>query len=250
MLGSPPCPAIGSAPYPSRDPAPQSPERRPAGYLMAGCNGPSAGRFWGVMDTDSSPARRTSPATSTAAFEALVLAHQDRCYSIALRMLGDPARPRRRPRTPSCGPTGHWRATTPARIRELRLRAWLATIVLNLCRTRLGAAGGARAAPPLSLDLDAGPARCPSRSRPTRRRRRRPSPTARAEHERWAGLLADPAAGVPGRRRPPPRRRPVLSRARRSPSTDPRAPSRPRSTAAWPCCAPRSRPPSASSARR
>src|SRR6476619_3447004 len=38
-----------------------------------------------------------------------------------------------------------------ARIRELRLRAWLATIVLNLCRSRIGrrVAAGQR---PLSLD--------------------------------------------------------------------------------------------------
>jgi RNA polymerase sigma-70 factor, ECF subfamily len=40
----------------------------------------------------------------------------------------------------------------PARIRELRLRPWLATIVLNLCRSRLSRrAGPARGT--LSLDL-------------------------------------------------------------------------------------------------
>jgi RNA polymerase sigma factor (sigma-70 family) len=69
-------------------------------------------------------------------FEALVVAHGDRVYSIALRLVGDPheaedvaqdalARAYRA--------LAGWDAT---RIRELRLGAWLATIVLNLVRNR------------------------------------------------------------------------------------------------------------------
>ena len=76
-----------------------------------------------------------------------------------------------------------------ARILELRLRPWLATIVLNLCRTRLARrASGSRA--PLSLDAD--PDRVslpePAATDPST------SPTAvaerRAAREHWAGLLA------------------------------------------------------------
>jgi len=87
-----------------------------------------------------------------ASFEALVLAHQDRLYSIALRMLGDP---RDAEEAAQDGLVRAYRALLgydAARIRELRLRPWLATIVLNLCRSRLS-----RRPPPartaLSLDL-------------------------------------------------------------------------------------------------
>jgi len=87
------------------------------------------------MDTDLVLAGRLADDLD-GSFEALVLAHQDRLYTIAYRFLGN----------------GHdaedvtqdalvraYRALAgyPAdRIRELRLRAWLATIVLNLCRNR------------------------------------------------------------------------------------------------------------------
>ena len=47
------------------------------------------------------------------------------------------APPRRPPRTPSSAPTGRSRRTTASGSVELRLRPWLATIVLNLCRTRI-----------------------------------------------------------------------------------------------------------------
>ena len=46
-------------------------------------------------------------------FDALVVAHQDRMYTIALRMLETPATRRRPPRTPWFGPTGRWPRTTP-----------------------------------------------------------------------------------------------------------------------------------------
>jgi RNA polymerase sigma-70 factor (ECF subfamily) len=84
-------------------------------------------------------------------FEGLVLAHQDRLYSIALRMLGDA---RDAEEAAQDALVRAYRALSgypPERILELRLRPWLATIVLNLCRSRIGrrvAAGR----PPLSLD--------------------------------------------------------------------------------------------------
>jgi RNA polymerase sigma-70 factor (ECF subfamily) len=84
-------------------------------------------------------------------FERLVLAHQDRLYSIALRMLGD-ARDAEEAAQDALVRAYRALAGYPVeRILELRLRPWLATIVLNLCRSRIGrrvAAGRA----PLSLD--------------------------------------------------------------------------------------------------
>ncbi len=122
-------------------------------------------------------------------FEALVLGHQDRCYSIALRMLGDPGAAEEAAQDALVRAYRAMAGYDSRRILELRLRPWLATIVLNLCRTRLSRrASGGR--PPLSLDDD-----------PDRANLREPaatdpgtSPTAvserRAEREHWAGLLA------------------------------------------------------------
>jgi RNA polymerase sigma-70 factor (ECF subfamily) len=76
-------------------------------------------------------------------FESLVLAHQHRLYSIALRMLGDP---RDAEEAAQDALVRAYRAIAgyPAeRIQELRLRPWLATIVLNLCRSRIGRKAGA-----------------------------------------------------------------------------------------------------------
>ena len=78
-------------------------------------------------------------------------------------------------------PTGRCRATPAERIRDLRLRPWLATIVLNLCRSRIGRRATA-GRPALSLDAAepgtmeppaderSGPA---ATDRPTRRRAER-----------------------------------------------------------------------------
>jgi RNA polymerase sigma factor (sigma-70 family) len=70
------------------------------------------------------------------AFEALVLAHVDRCHAIALRLLGDP---RDAEEVAQDALVRAYRALAgypPERIRELRLRPWLATIVVNLARNR------------------------------------------------------------------------------------------------------------------
>jgi len=87
-------------------------------------------------------------------FEALVLAHQDRIYSIALRMLGDPRDAEEAAQDAFVRAYRALGGYEPARIRELRLRGWLATIVLNLCRSRIArrVAAGQR---PLSLDAAA-----------------------------------------------------------------------------------------------
>ena len=121
-------------------------------------------------------------------FEALVLAHQDRCYSIALRMLGDPGAAEEAAQDALVRAYRAMAGYDATRIRELHLRPWLATIVLNLCRTRLArrAAGGR---PPLSLDAD------PDRTTLPEPAATDPavSPVVVAEHraarEHWAALL-------------------------------------------------------------
>ena len=106
--------------------------------------------FWGLMDTDSALLAALADDLD-GSFEALVLAHQDRLYSIALRMLGDG---RDAEEAAQDALVRAYRALSgydPVRIRELRLRPWLATIVLNLCRSRL-ARRPAPARRALSLD--------------------------------------------------------------------------------------------------
>lgn len=71
-----------------------------------------------------------------ATFEALVRAHQDRLFSLALRFLGDA------PDAEEVVQDGFIRAYRAlggydeGRIGALELRPWLSAIVLNLCRTR------------------------------------------------------------------------------------------------------------------
>ena len=71
-----------------------------------------------------------------AAFERLVLAHQDRLYTIALRLLGDS---RDAEEVTQDGLVRAYRAITSYeadRVRALALRPWLAAIVVNLARNR------------------------------------------------------------------------------------------------------------------
>ena len=88
------------------------------------------------MDTDS-PLIAALAEDLDGSFEALVLAHQDRLYSIALRLLGDPRDAEEAAQDAFVRAYRALAGYDPARIRELRLRPWLATIVLNLCRSRL-----------------------------------------------------------------------------------------------------------------
>ena len=142
-----------------------------------------------------------------------------------------PTTPRRSPRTRSSAPTGRSPATTPDRIRELRLRAWLATIVLNLCRNRvarrtvpstpLGAARGGRArAAAGDADRPGGHRAAGRGPRAARGPPARPCPSATGSPSSCATSTTCPTPSWP-----------------RS-SAGPRARSRPRSTAAWRCCEP------------
>ena len=71
-----------------------------------------------------------------AAFERLVRSHQDRLYTIALRLLGDPRDAEEVAQDAFVRAHRAIAEYPPERTRELRLRPWLATIVVNLCRNR------------------------------------------------------------------------------------------------------------------
>lgn len=99
-------------------------------------------------------------------FEGLVRTRQDRVYSIALRILGEPADAEDVAQDTfvrAYRALGGW---PPKRVRELRLDAWLATIVVNTARTRIRrrATSAARASLTFLDELDhpsAGPAETP-----------------------------------------------------------------------------------------
>ena len=140
-------------------------------------------RFWGLMDTDS-PLLAALADDLDGSFETLVLEHQDRLYSIALRLLGDPRDAEEAAQDALVRAYRALAGYDAARILELRLRPWLATIVLNLCRSRLGRRGSVRA----SLSLDAA---LPGELEPRTEAARGPAETAatRDAANDWAGLL-------------------------------------------------------------
>lgn len=69
-------------------------------------------------------------------FEVLVRGHVDRCHAIAQRVLGNPHDAEEVTQDALVRAYRALDGYPPARIRELRLRPWLATIVVNLCRNR------------------------------------------------------------------------------------------------------------------
>lgn len=85
------------------------------------------------------------------AFPTLVQEHQDRLYSIALRMLGDPHDAEEAAQDAFVRAYRALGGYDSDRIAALRLRGWLATIVLNLCRNRLARRSASRT-PSTSLD--------------------------------------------------------------------------------------------------
>jgi RNA polymerase sigma factor (sigma-70 family) len=108
------------------------------------------------------------------AFETLVHAHQDRLFTIAYRTGGDRADAEEL--VQDCFVRAYRALATypPARIRELRLRGWLTTILLNAGRNR----ARVRRVPTTELAFEPGaePAVDPL--------------TRRDERETWARLLA------------------------------------------------------------
>ena len=71
------------------------------------------------------------------AFETLVRGHVDRCYTIALRIVGNAADAEEVTQDALVRAYRALATYEPDRIRDLRLRGWLATIVANLARNRL-----------------------------------------------------------------------------------------------------------------
>ena len=69
-------------------------------------------------------------------FETLVRAHVDRCHAIALRSLGNPHDAEEVAQDALVRAYRALATYEPERIRDMRLRPWLATIVINLCRNR------------------------------------------------------------------------------------------------------------------
>jgi RNA polymerase sigma-70 factor (ECF subfamily) len=107
------------------------------------------------MDTDTALAHRLA-ANVEAAFPALVAAHQDRLYSIALRLLGDRRDAEEVAQDALVRAFRAMREYPRERVAALRLRPWLASIAVNLARNRRRRADDRR--PPGSLEplLEAG----------------------------------------------------------------------------------------------
>jgi len=127
-----------------------------------------------------------------AAFEPLVQAHADRCYAIALRVLGDPHDAEEVAQDALVRAYRALAGYEAARIRELRLRPWLATIVVNLCRNRVRR-GRLQTTPLDDVVADGREPAAPKREGPAAVAERG------ADRERLAALLA----GLPDRYRVP-----------------------------------------------
>jgi RNA polymerase sigma-70 factor (ECF subfamily) len=124
------------------------------------------------------------------AFPSLVDQHQDRLYTIALRMLGDPRDAEEATQDALLRAYRAMSGYDATRILDLRLRGWLATIVLNLCRNRLSRRADARRTRSLD-DAKATP------NEPIAAESASPSPIAarRDERDAWsARLLSLPVA--------------------------------------------------------
>src|SRR5262245_27628388 len=107
------------------------------------------------MDTDVALARRLARDLDSA-FPALVEAHQDRLYTIALRLLGD-GRDAEEVAQDALVRAFRAMAGYPReRIAELRLRPWLASIAVNLSRNRRRRADDRQPPGRLEPMLDAG----------------------------------------------------------------------------------------------
>jgi RNA polymerase sigma factor (sigma-70 family) len=87
------------------------------------------------MDGDTALAARLA-ADVEAAFPTLVAEHQDRLYSIALRLLGDRRDAEEVAQDALVRAFRAIRGYPPERVEGLRLRPWLASITVNLARNR------------------------------------------------------------------------------------------------------------------
>ena len=104
------------------------------------------------MDLHATPPTSTSSDSALAAalaadldttFERLVVEQQDRLYTIALRMLGDARDAEEAAQDAFVRAYRALAGYGAERTRELRLRGWLTTILLNVCRNRVRRPGPA-----------------------------------------------------------------------------------------------------------
>jgi RNA polymerase sigma factor (sigma-70 family) len=107
------------------------------------------------MDTDVALAHRLARDVE-AAFPGLVEAHQDRLYTIALRLLGDGRDAEEVAQDALVRAFRAMRGYQRERIAALRLRPWLASIVVNLARNRRRRADDRQPPGQLEPMLDAG----------------------------------------------------------------------------------------------
>jgi RNA polymerase sigma-70 factor (ECF subfamily) len=137
------------------------------------------------MDTDDRLATALADDLD-GAFEALVEHHQDRLYTIALRMLGDRSDAEEAAQDAFVRAYRALATYDGERIRELRLRAWLTTIVLNRCRS-VATRRATRGPRPLSIDGDPVPPLVEPEAPPATA----PAEIAErhAERDRWATRL-------------------------------------------------------------
>ncbi len=142
------------------------------------------------MDDDNLSDRLARDLDAT--FATLVHAHQDRLFSIALRLLDDRRDAEEVAQDAFVRAYRALATYAPDRVREIALRPWLATIVVNLSRNRIRSRRGRPA--PLSLDSPAGMSRDrgPAAEHIHDERATEPSVVAdrRAGRARWAGLVA------------------------------------------------------------
>ncbi len=94
------------------------------------------------MDEDELPRRLA--ADLEAAFPAFLELEQGRVYSIALRLTGQPAEAEDLAQDTFIRAYRALSGWEPARIRELAVRPWLASIVVNLVRNRARARAAGR----------------------------------------------------------------------------------------------------------
>ena len=107
------------------------------------------------MDADADLARRLARDLD-GSFEALVIAHQDRLFTIARRVLGDAHDAEEVAQDAFIRAYKAIETYPPERVRELRLRPWLAAIVVNLARNRRRRVVDREPAQPLAPLLDGG----------------------------------------------------------------------------------------------
>ena len=126
---------------------------------MAHATDPAGGVLNDTMDDET--LCRALALDLDGAFERLVRGHQDRLYTIALRLLGDAGDAEEVAQDAFVRAYRALGTYESARIRELRLRPWLAAIAVNLARNRRRRRADRTPAASLAAEIAADPGREP-----------------------------------------------------------------------------------------